>query len=110
MSKQSTMTAEQRRRQSLRVHLETSLSASIGGARPGTARVRDLAIGGAFLETEQHFGVGDSLRVEISSGSQNFGSDAIVRNTTSLGIGIEFVEMKREERERLRLLITALLS
>jgi hypothetical protein len=110
MSKQSTMTAEHRRRQSLRVHLETTLHASISGDRRGTGRVRDLAVGGAFLETEQHFEANDSIHVEISSGSQSFQSDAKVRNITSLGIGIEFVEMKPDEREHLRLLITGLLT
>lgn len=86
------------------------MRASITGARSGTARVRDLAIGGAFLETAQHFAAGDSMHVEILSGSQPFASDAIVRNVTPSGIGIEFVEMKTEERELLRLLITELLG
>jgi PilZ domain-containing protein len=104
------MTTAPSRRRSLRVHLETNLRASITGARRGTARVRDLAIGGTFLETEQHFAVGDSMHVEILTGSQPFESDAIARNVTPLGVGIEFVEMKTEERELLRLLITNLLG
>jgi len=109
LPKQSTMTAPSQRRKSLRAHLDTDLRASITAARRGSTHVRDLAIGGAFLETEQHFELGESMRVEILSGSQPFECDAIIRNTSRLGIGIEFVEIKTAERERLRLLISGLL-
>jgi len=110
VSKRSAMTTAPSRRRSLRVHLDKNLRASITGAHRGTARVRDLAIGGAFLETEQHFAAGDSIHVEILSASKPFESDAIVRDAKPEGIGVEFVEMKPEARELLRLLIAGLLG
>jgi hypothetical protein len=110
MSKQSTMTVTPKRRQSLRVHMETLLPAYINGARGGTARVCDLAIGGAFVEMGPHLKEGDSIHLEIPAGSQSFKSDAIVRNVTPEGVGIEFVGMKPEERQQLRFLITKLLE
>lgn len=110
MANQSTMTASPRRRRSLRVHLDTSLPASITGARRATAYVRDLALGGAHLETETQFTVGDSVTVEILAGSPHFRSNAIVRNVTPEGVGLEFVQMEPEDHELLRLLITELLG
>jgi hypothetical protein len=110
MAKQATMTEAPRRRRSLRVHLETTLNAYISGARRGTARVRDLALGGAFLETELKFAVGDLIHLEILSGSPHFQSEAKVQNILPEGIGIEFLQMKPEDHALLRLLITELLK
>jgi len=72
--------------------------------------VRDLALGGAFLETEQHLVVGESVRLEIFAGLIHFQSAATVRNVTSEGVGVEFVRMNAEDRKLLRLLITKLLD
>jgi hypothetical protein len=110
MSKQSTMTLTHKRRRSLRVHLETLLPAYVNGIRTGTARVRDLAIGGAFLEMGRKLKVGESIHLEIPAGLQSFQCDGIVRNVTPEGVGIEFVRMKPEDRQQLRFLITKLLE
>ncbi len=56
--------------------------------------MRTIALGGAFLETDQHFVVGDSVHLEIRAGLRRIQSTAMVRNVTSSGSGIEFVHMK----------------
>jgi len=110
MSMETTMAVTPKRRHSLRIHLETQLVASMSGARNGSATVRDLGLGGAFLETKLPFEVGDSLHVKILSGSPPFQCPSKVRNVMADGIGIEFVQMKPEDRELLRRLITNLLG
>jgi PilZ domain-containing protein len=110
LAKASATTLTSQRRRSLRVHLDKILHAAFTGTRRGRARVRDLAIGGVFLETDVKFAVGDPIHVEILSGAKPFECDAIVRNVTRTGIGVEFVEMKPEERDLLRLLMIDLLA
>jgi hypothetical protein len=86
------------------------MQAVISGTRNGTARVRVLALGGAFLETDQRLALGDSMQLEIRAGLRKIQSTAVVRNITSTGAGVEFVHMKPRDRERLRRLITQLLK
>jgi hypothetical protein len=93
-----------------RVHLQAPLPASITGARTGTARVRTVALGGAFLETDHRLVVGDSVQLEFRAGLRRIQSTAMVRNVTPNGFGIEFVHMKAEDRERMRRLIAQLLK
>jgi hypothetical protein len=102
--------AHSRPRRYLRAYLETPLPASITGARKGTARVRTLALGGAFLETEQRLVVGDSLQVEFRAGMRRIQTTAMVRTVRPNGSGIEFVHMKPGDRERLRRLVAQLLK
>jgi hypothetical protein len=102
--------AHSRPRRYLRAHLQTPLPASIAGARSGTARARTIALGGAFLETDQHLVVGESVRVEIRAGLRRIQSTAMVRNIAPHGAGVEFVHMKPPDRERLRRLVTQLLK
>jgi hypothetical protein len=102
--------AHSRPRRYLRARLQTPLRASITGARSGTARVRTLALGGAFLETEQRLAVGDSVQVEIRAGLRRIQSTAMVRNIAPSGAGVEFVHMKAGDRELLRRLVTQLLK
>ena len=99
-----------RPRRYMRAHLQTPLPASITGARNGTARVRSIALGGAFLETDQRLVIGDSVQVEIRAGLRRIQSTAMVRNISPTGTGVEFVHMKPEDRERLRRLVTQLLK
>jgi hypothetical protein len=69
-------------------------------------RVRVLALGGAFLETDQRLVVGDSMQLEIRTGLRKIVTTAVVRNVTPMGAGVEFVHLKAADRERLRRLIT----
>jgi hypothetical protein len=99
-----------RPRRYLRARLQPPLQATITGTRSGSARVRVLALGGAFLDTDQRLALGDSMQLEIRSGLRKIQSTAVVRNITATGIGVEFVHMKARDRERLRRLITQLLK
>jgi len=93
-----------------RVDPPTSLAGSITGAHAGNVRVRTISLGGAFLESEQRIYSGESLRLEIRSGLRRIQSTAVVRNVSPQGVGVEFVHMKPEDRERLRHLVKQLLS
>jgi hypothetical protein len=102
--------ATPRRRRSLRVHIDVSLSVTIVGKRRETGVIREISLGGAFLETNQDLKVGDSLRLEITAGTRRFQSSAIVRNTKEGGAGVEFVRMTDEDRKILRAIMTGLLQ
>jgi hypothetical protein len=102
--------AHARPRRYLRAHLPTPLSAAIVGARSSAARVRTISLGGAFLESDRRLAVGESFRVEMRSGLRRIQFTAVVRNVSMNGTGVEFVHMKPEDRERLRRLVTQLVS
>ena len=102
--------AHSRSRRYLRARVQPPMQATITGTRNGSARVRVLALGGAFLETDQRMGVGDSMQLEIRYGLRKIQSTAVVRNVTATGAGVEFVHLKPRDRERLRRLITQLLK
>jgi len=99
-----------RPRRYTRARLQPPMQAVITGTRIGAARVRVLALGGAFLETDQRLAVGDSMQVEIRTGLRKIQSTAVVRNVTAVGAGVEFVHMKPRDRERLRRLLDQLLK
>jgi hypothetical protein len=102
--------AHSRARRYVRARVQPPLQATITGTRNGSARVRVLALGGAFLETDQRVAVGDSMQLEIRYGIRKIQSTAVVRNVTATGAGVEFVHLKPRDRERLRRLITQLLK
>ncbi len=99
-----------RPRRYLRARMQPPMQAVITGTRGGSARVRVLALGGAFLETDQRLMVGDSMQLEIKNGLRKIQSMAVVRNVTAMGAGVEFVHMNARDRERLRRLVTQLLK
>ncbi len=102
--------AHSRPRRYLRAQLKSPMSAAISGAKGGTVRVRSIALGGAFLETEQRMSLGDSMHLEIRTGLRKIECTAVVRNIAPHGTGVEFVHLKPEDRERLRRLVTSLLK
>src|SRR5580704_2181884 len=99
-----------RPRRYLRARLQNPMPAVITGTRGGSARVRTLALGGAFLETDQRLAPGDSIQLEIRIGLRKIQSTAVVRNITAIGAGVEFVHLKPRDRERLRRIVTQLLK
>lgn len=110
MSRHSITTVTPKRRGSLRVRLEAQLIVTISGAITGSARVRDLGLGGAFLEIERDLAVGDSLHLKIPAGLETFESDATVRIVTPEGVGVEFVRTTPQEAKLLRHLLAELLA
>jgi hypothetical protein len=109
-SRAKSSVAHSRPRRYLRARLQPPMQAVITGTRNGSARVRTLALGGAFLETDQHLAIGDSMTLEIRTGLRKIQSTAVVRNVTPTGAGVEFVHMKPRDRERLRRLVTQLIK
>jgi hypothetical protein len=99
-----------RPRRYLRARLQNPMPAVITGTRGGSARVRTLALGGAFLETDQRLAPGDSIQLEIRIGLRKIQSTAVVRNITAIGAGVEFVHLRPRDRERLRRIVTQLLK
>jgi hypothetical protein len=102
--------AHSRARRYLRARVQPPMQAVISGTRNGAARVRVLALGGAFLESDQRLAVGDSMQLEIRNGLRKIQCTAVVRNITATGAGVEFVHLKPRDRERLRRLVTQLLK
>jgi PilZ domain-containing protein len=99
-----------RARRYLRVRLQPALPATITGARSGTARVRILALGGAFLETDVRLMAGDTMQLEFRAGIRTIESTAVVRNIMAHGAGVEFVHLTAQARERLRRIVSQLLK
>ncbi len=102
--------AHSRPRRYLRARLQPPMQAVITGTRNASARVRTLALGGAFLETDQRLALGDSMQLEIRMGLRKIRSTAVVRNITATGAGVEFVHMSPRDRERLRRLVAQLIK
>ena len=75
-----------------------------------TARVTQISLGGAFIETTRRFSAGDHIRVDIRAGIWHIRSTAVVRNITASGVGVEFLHMPDVDRERLRKLVRRLLA
>jgi len=99
-----------RPRRYLRARVQPPLQAVISGTRSGAARVRVLALGGVFVETDLRLAVGDSIQLEIRTGLRKIQSTAVVRNVTATGAGVEFVHMKPRDRELLWRLVNQLLK
>ncbi len=98
--------AHPRTRRYLRAKLQQPLSAVLSGPRGGAGRISTIALGGAFLETEQLLSVGDSAQLEIRAGMRKIQTTAVVRSVSAGGVGVEFVHLKPDSRERLRQLVT----
>lgn len=88
-----------------RIPLPTPLTAQIEGMAPSMARVRTISLGGAYLESDRRLAVGDSIKVEIRTGFRRIHTTAVVRNSGPEGGGVEFVQMKEDDREKLRRLV-----
>jgi hypothetical protein len=98
--------AHPRTRRYLRVRLESPLPAVLSGPRGGAGRVSTIALGGAFLETSHLLSVGESAQLEIRAGMKRIQTTAVVRSVSRGGVGVEFVHLTAESRERLRRLVT----
>ena len=68
--------------------------------RKETSRVRDLSLGGLFVETAKSSWVGTSVRLNFLVQEGRIGAEAVVRHVKSAGIG--------EDQKHLKALITRL--
>jgi hypothetical protein len=78
------------------------------GLAAASARVTQLSLGGAFIESSRRLSVGDHIRVDIRAGIKRICSTAVVRNVSATGGGVEFLSMPDVDRERLRRLVRRL--
>ncbi|HVB88331.1 MAG TPA: PilZ domain-containing protein [Candidatus Dormibacteraeota bacterium] len=79
------------------------------GARQEVSRVQDLNIGGLFVATCHPSVVGTIITILLSVPEGEIRGRAVVRNVTSKGMGIEFVELREQDSVRLHVLIARLL-
>jgi PilZ domain len=74
------------------------------------SRVRDLNIGGLFIENNTPPPVGTSITLLFSVPEGEIRSSALVRNVTpGEGMGVQFIAMSQEHAVRLQTLFTRLL-
>lgn len=67
-------------------------------------KLSDLSLGGAFIETSQHYSVGSvlSLRFKLPDGGRFLTCTAIVRNSrNSQGFGVQFLDLSPDDRWQL---------
>jgi c-di-GMP-binding flagellar brake protein YcgR len=97
------------RRRFVRTPIETEIWLGQDGIfTRSPARLRDLSEGGAFIETRQRFAVGAilSLGFNLPSMSQRISCSVSVRSLRDdAGLGVEFLDMAPEDRQRVRAFI-----
>jgi hypothetical protein len=79
------------------------------GVRQEVSRVLDLNIGGLFVTTEHPCALGTSISILLSVPEGEIRGRAVVRNLSSKGMGVEFVELREQDSARLQRLIARLL-
>jgi hypothetical protein len=80
------------------------------GPAATAARVNQISLGGAFIESSRRFAVGDHIRVDIRASIRHIRSTAVVRNVSASGVGVEFLHMPDVDRELLRRIVRRLLA
>jgi hypothetical protein len=76
--------------------------------RDETSRVRDLSLGGLFVETAKSKAVGAAVELNFLVQEGQIGAEAVVRHAKSGGLGLKFLAMGKEDQKRLKALITRL--
>jgi hypothetical protein len=76
--------------------------------REETSRVRDLSLGGLFVETTKSTAVGASVKLNFLVQEGQVMAEAVVRHVKSGGLGLKFLAMRNEDQKRLKALIARL--
>jgi PilZ domain len=76
--------------------------------RKDTSRVRDLSLGGLFVETAKSAAVGASVKLHFLVQEGPIGADAVVRHVKSGGLGLQLSAIGNGDQKRLKALITRL--
>lgn len=80
------------------------------GARQEVSRVLDLNQGGLFITTGHPSAIGTSISILLSVPEGEIRGRATVRNVSTRGMGVEFVELREQDSARLQRLIARLLA
>ena len=76
------------------------------GRRDDTSRVRNLSLGGLFVETRKRYDVGASTRLEFLVQEGQIRAEAVVRHVGSgRGVGLKFTAIKDEDCPHLAALL-----
>jgi hypothetical protein len=70
--------------------------------REETSRVRDLSLGGLFVETAKSTTAGASVKLDFLVQEGRIGAEAVVRHVKSGGLGLKLSAMGNEDQKRLR--------
>jgi hypothetical protein len=77
--------------------------------REDVSRVRDLSLGGIFLETKAHRAVGASTKIDFLVDEGQIRAEAIVRHIRpGNGLGLKFTALTDQDRPRLAALLRRL--
>jgi hypothetical protein len=98
------------RRHHLRVETPQQVWVCWGcGGLADTSRVRDLSMGGLFVETQRSPPVGATLKLDLSVHEGSIQAEAVVRHAKlGRGIGLKFTSICSEDRPRLAELVNRL--
>jgi len=80
-----------------------------GGGEQKVARVKTLGMGGLFVEEPNSPAVGTKVRLSFEVPGGNVHMEAVVRNLTPDGMGLEFIKLNTRDRVLLEILMRRLL-
>lgn len=80
-----------------------------GGGEQKVARVKTLGMGGLFVVEPNSPGVGTKVRLSFEVPGGNVHMEAVVRNLTPEGMGLEFIKLNTRDRVLLEILMRRLL-
>ena len=78
--------------------------------KQSVSRVSDLNLGGLFISTEEPAPLGTVLTVLLSVPEGEIRGRSTVRSVSAEGMGVEFTEIAKADRERLQALVARLLA
>lgn len=77
--------------------------------RDDIAQVRDMSMGGLFIETPQSWPSGTLTRLDFLVAEGQIRADAVVRHSKAgAGLGLKFTALSEQDRPKLAALITRL--
>jgi hypothetical protein len=76
--------------------------------RDETSLVRNLSLGGLFVETAKSAAVGASVKLDFLVQEGPIGAEAVVRHVKPRGLGLKLSAMRNEDQRRLKALIARL--
>ena len=79
--------------------------------RDDVSRVKDLSLGGLFLETPTQRAIGTSTKVDFLVGEGQIRADAVVRHVVpGRGLGLKFTALIDQDRRKFAALVRRLRS